>query len=125
LAANPHRFRKPRHVTARVRESASVCSRDSGSIYGQAIGTTLSGFHAAQSVLHTRGFDPTTHGGVLTLFGREIVSEGDATGEDGRFLDELQSYRPTADCEHNRIEANIDELFAQAEEFVRDMEALL
>ncbi|MCH7660103.1 MAG: HEPN domain-containing protein [Euryarchaeota archaeon] len=70
-------------------------------------------FHAAQSVLHTRGFDPTTHGGVLTLFGREIVSEGDATGDDGRFLNELQSYRLSADYEHTGIEADIDEFSSE------------
>lgn len=82
-------------------------------------------FHVAQSILHTRGSDPTTHGSVLTLFGREIVAEDDATGDDGRFLNELQSYRLTADYEHNPIEADIDELFERTEVFVSDMETLL
>lgn len=36
-------------------------------------------FHAVNAVLHTKGFDPTTHQGTLRLFGKEVVTEGDAT----------------------------------------------
>ena len=46
-------------------------------------------FHAAQAALYERGHDPTTHGGVLSLFGSEIVVVGDASREDGRFLNDL------------------------------------
>lgn len=57
-------------------------------------------FHAARAALHTKGFDPDTHAGVLTLFGREIANQGDATGADGRFLNRMESYRTAADYEH-------------------------
>ncbi len=29
-------------------------------------------FHAAQAVLYDRGYDPGSHGGVLSLFGSEV-----------------------------------------------------
>lgn len=82
-------------------------------------------FHAAQSVLYSRGEEPTSHGGVLVLFGQVIVSEGDATRDDGRFLNEMQSHRLTADYEHGTVTADVDELFARTETFVEDMETLL
>lgn len=54
-------------------------------------------FHAVNAVLHTKGFDPTTHQGTLRLFGKEVVTEGDATRDDGRFFNDLRSYRQIAD----------------------------
>lgn len=82
-------------------------------------------FHAARAVLYARGFDPDTHGGVLTLFGREVVRAGDATGDDGRFFNEIQAYRQAADYEHGSITADVEDLFERATEFVADMEALV
>jgi uncharacterized protein (UPF0332 family) len=41
-------------------------------------------FHAAQAVLYARGHDPRSHGGVLSLFGSEVVVPGDAARERGR-----------------------------------------
>lgn len=82
-------------------------------------------FHAAQAVLYARGFDPKTHSGILTLFGREVVRKGDATGDDGRFFNEIQSYRLTADYEHGSVTADVEELFDRATEFVADMETLV
>lgn len=38
-------------------------------------------FHAAQAVLYERGYEPESHGGVLSLFGSELVVEGDVTRE--------------------------------------------
>lgn len=73
----------------------------------------------------TKGFNPDTHAGVLTLFGREIVKEGDATGADGRFLNRMESYRSAADYEHTRIEKSVDTLFERAEAFVSDMESIV
>jgi Uncharacterized conserved protein related to C-terminal domain of eukaryotic chaperone, SACSIN len=49
-------------------------------------------FHAAQAVLYVREFEPESHRGVISLFGQEIVLEGDASGADGRFLNELRDY---------------------------------
>ena len=82
-------------------------------------------FHAAQAVLYERGFDPDTHGGVLTLFGRELVRAGDATGDDGRFFNEIQAYRLAADHEHGSLTADADELFERTTEFVTDMRELV
>ena len=54
-------------------------------------------FHAAQAVLYDRGFEPDSHGGVLSLFGSEVVVEGDATRDQGRFL------KTVLPCENRRI----------------------
>lgn len=81
-------------------------------------------FHTAQAVLYARGFDPDTHGGVLTLFGWEVVRAGDATSDDGRFFNEIQSYRLAADYEHGSMTADVEDLFERTAKFVADMEAL-
>jgi uncharacterized protein (UPF0332 family) len=40
-------------------------------------------FHAIQAVLYDHGFEPTSHGGVLSLFGSEIIAADDAPRRDG------------------------------------------
>lgn len=73
----------------------------------------------------TRGVSIPTHGGVLTLFGQEVVKAGDATGDDGRFFNEIQAYRLAADYEHGSITADAEDLFERATEFVSDMKSLV
>lgn len=82
-------------------------------------------FHAANAVLYAKGFEPQTHQGTMRLFGREVVKTGDATGEDGRFLNDMRSYRQTADYTHDPIEVDVDELVQRARTFVREMDGLL
>jgi uncharacterized protein (UPF0332 family) len=83
-------------------------------------------FHAAQAVLHTRGFDPTTHGGMVSIFGQEIVEKGEATRDDGQFLNNLQDERDTADYNYNydSLGVDIEERFTRTEKFIADMEEL-
>lgn len=83
-------------------------------------------FHAAQAVLHTRGFDPSTHGGMVCKFGQEIVENGEATRDDGRFLSNLQDERKTADYnyDYNSLGVDIEERFARTEEFITDIKNL-
>lgn len=81
-------------------------------------------FHAAQAALYDRGFEPTTHGGVLTLFGSEIVGEGDAPRTDGRFLNDLGELRQQADYGYGTIDENVDALLARTRQFVSEMESL-
>lgn len=40
-------------------------------------------FHAAQATLYNRDSWPNSHGGVLSLFGSEVVVPGDAPRADG------------------------------------------
>lgn len=82
-------------------------------------------FHAANAVLYAKGFDPQTHQGTLRLFGREVVKAGEATGEDGRFLNDMRSYRQTADYTHDPIGADVGELIERSEEFIADLEELV
>lgn len=82
-------------------------------------------FHAAQAVLYAKGFEPRTHQGVAMLFGQEVVLQGEASEDDGRFLNELRDYREQADYDHDPIEADVDALSERAEEFVASMEDLV
>lgn len=81
-------------------------------------------FHAAQAALYARGFEPESHGAVLSLFGSEIVLEGEATREQGRLLNRLSNLRRQADYEYGPIEANVNELLGEVRSFVGAMEDL-
>lgn len=81
-------------------------------------------FHAAQAVLYDRGHNPSTHGGVLSLFGSEVVVTGDAAREDGRFLNDLSELRKQADYGYGTIDENVDALLARTRQFVSQMESL-
>lgn len=81
-------------------------------------------FHAARSVLYDRGFEPESHGGVLSRFGSEVVVEGDATRDQGRLLNDLSTLRKQADYGYEAIEEDPRELIDQVEEFLADMERL-
>jgi len=72
-------------------------------------------------VLYDRGHGPTTHGGVLSLFGSEIVVVGDASREDGRFLNDLAQLRKQADYGYGTIDENVDSLLARTRDFVSEM----
>lgn len=81
-------------------------------------------FHAAQAALYDRGHDPTTHGGVLTLFGSEIVGRGEASRTDGRFLNDLGELRQKADYGYGTIDENVDALLARTRQFVSEVGSL-
>ena len=82
-------------------------------------------FHAAQAVLYAKGFDPTSHRGVSTLFGKEIVLGGDAPRDDGRFLSELWDYREQADYGYKPLDLDLSALRTRIETFVDRMEISL
>lgn len=84
-------------------------------------------FHAAQAALHTRGFDPSTHGGVVEVFGRELIEKGEATRNDGRFLHNLQDERDAADynLSYDSLGVDIEARFARTETFIADMETIV
>lgn len=82
-------------------------------------------FHAANAVLYSRGFDPQTHQATVRLFGRELVTTGDAPSDDGRFLNDMRSYRQTADYTHDPIEVDVEDLIERTDGFVTRMEELV
>lgn len=82
-------------------------------------------FHAAQAVLYDRGFEPESHGAVLSLFGSEVVMEGDATRDEGRFLNDLSTLRKQADYGNEPIDEDIDHLLMESSSFVKRMEGLV
>lgn len=82
-------------------------------------------FHAANAVLYDRGFDPSTHQGTITLFGRELVVEGPVSRDRGQFRNRLRDYREQADYGHDPVSADVDPLLAESQEFVDEMAELL
>jgi uncharacterized protein (UPF0332 family) len=83
------------------------------------------GYHAAKAVLYARGFEPRTHAGVVAQFGEHVVKEGDAAEDDRRFLARAQTRQEQADYEYEPLRVDVEELFAQTERFVADMEDLI
>lgn len=81
-------------------------------------------FHAAQAVLYERGHTPQSHGGVLSLFGSEVVVAGDTSRERGRFLNRLSELRKQADYGYGEIEEDVETLLSRTQEFVSEMETI-
>lgn len=81
-------------------------------------------FHVVNAVLASKDVEVTSHRGLVAMFGKEVVNNGDASAEEGRFLNTMQMYRQTADYEHKPVQADVDELFERTKAFVAAMEAL-
>jgi uncharacterized protein (UPF0332 family) len=58
------------------------------------------------------------------LFGSELVVGGDASREDGRFLNDLAELRKQADYGYGTIDKDIDSLLTRTRHFVSKMESL-
>jgi len=82
-------------------------------------------FHAAQAVLYDRGLDPQSHSGVLSLFGSEVVTAGDATRERGRFLNEVSEFRRQADYGSGPVDVAAPNLVDETQSFVAAMESVI
>jgi uncharacterized protein (UPF0332 family) len=81
-------------------------------------------FHSVQAALYDRGFEPTSHGGVLSLFGSEIIAVGDASRRDGRFFSQLSELRQQADYGYDELNEDIDALHSQTRDLVANMQTL-
>ena len=82
-------------------------------------------FHSAQAVLYDRGFEPKSHGAVLSLFGSEVVVEGDASRQRGRFLNDLSTLRKQAYYGFEPVDEDIDALLDESSSFVETMKLLV
>jgi len=82
-------------------------------------------FHAAQAVLYDRGHEPASHGGVLSLFGSEVVVEGDASRDQGRFLNDLSTLRKQADYGYEPLDEDVDTILDETDSFVETTETLV
>lgn len=81
-------------------------------------------FHAVQAVLYDRGHEPTSHGGVLSLFGSEVVAAGDTTRERGRFLNQLAELRKQADYGYEELAVDVETLLSRTQQLVAEMDEL-
>jgi len=82
-------------------------------------------FHTAQAVLYDRGYEPESHGAVLSLFGSEVVVAGDASRDQGRLLNDLSALRKQADYGYEPIDEEVEALLDRVEAFVADMGGLV
>lgn len=84
-------------------------------------------FHAAQSILASKGFKPKTHAGLRELFGSEIVLKGLVEREYGRYLAEAFSMRQTStyDVSTSLKEESVARLVDRAERFTARIKEML
>lgn len=97
---------------------ARLLLKQGGSVNGVVNRLYYACFHAARAVLYDRDLNPTSHGGVRTLFGQHVVLGRDVPREMGRLLSDLYDYRTTADYEADEPDVDVEELAADAERFV-------
>ena len=81
-------------------------------------------FHSVQAVLYAHDFDPSSHGGVLSLFGSEVIAVGDASRDDGRFFSQLSELRQQADYGYDELDENVSALYSRTQKLVAKMESL-
>jgi uncharacterized protein (UPF0332 family) len=81
-------------------------------------------FHAAKAALYDRGYDPGSHGGVLSLFGSEVVMEDDVPRKRGRLLNRLSDLRKQGDYGYGTIDRDISAFVSDVQQFVDEIETL-
>ena len=79
-------------------------------------------FSPLQAVLYDRGFDPASHGGVLSLFGSEIIAVGNASRRDSRFFSRLSELRQQADYGYGEFNKNVDAPHSRTQRLVFEIE---
>lgn len=98
---------------------------ESGSETGTVNRAYYACYHAAKAVLLAGGHDPRTHAGLVSQFGEHVVGGGEAAPDDGRFLNQMQTYRQRADYGYESIPAEPAALYRRANDFVETMEELI
>ena len=84
-------------------------------------------FFAAEAVLLTKGLSPSSHGGVLSVFGEHFVKPGVFPRTMGKALNRAYSKRQLGDYEHRFVISarEAKEVLADADEFVDKITAYL
>lgn len=98
---------------------------ESGSATGVVNRSYYACYHAAKAALAAEGHDPRTHAGLVSQFGEHVVGGGAAAPDDGRFLNQMQTYRQRADYGYESIPAEPSALYRRATDFVEAMEELI
>ena len=82
------------------------------------------GVYVGQAALYHHGHEPTSHGGVLSLFGSEIIAGGETPRERGRFPNLLSELRTQADYGYEELDEDVDSLVSRTRQLVSEMESL-
>lgn len=84
-------------------------------------------FFAAEAVLLTKGLSPSSHGGVLSVFGEHFVKTGIFPRTLGKALNRAYSKRQLGDYEHRFVISarEAKEVLADADGFVNKITAYL
>lgn len=76
-------------------------------------------------MLYTKGYQPKSHAGVVSLSGEEVVKKGKASQADRKFLARSQTRREQADYAYKSLQEDMDELFDRTEKFLAKMKRLV
>jgi len=84
-------------------------------------------FFAAEAVLLTKGLSPSSHGGVLSVFGEHFVKPGIFPRTMGKALNRAYSKRQLGDYEHRFVISakEAKEVLADARGFVKEISIFL
>lgn len=82
-------------------------------------------FHAAQAALYAHGLDPESHGQVQTWLGRELVQPDVVGREQGRFLNDMETYRRRVEYGSGGVERGTEELIEGTAAFLDAMRAAI
>jgi len=84
-------------------------------------------FHAASALLISKGFSVKTHGGVISVLGKELVKTGLLTLEEGNLYSRLYNMRQTGDYDDlfDWTEQDVSPLISKTEALIERMKSLL
>ena len=84
-------------------------------------------FHAARAILFKHGFQPKTHKGTFSIFGKEIIGNKLISSEHAKVLSRAYSLREQADYQPlaSIEKKELNDLIKQAEKFLKDTEDFL
>lgn len=114
-------------------QSARTCIKEvlylkEGAFYNAAMARLYYAcFHAASALLISCSFETKTHNGIRAVIGKEFVQTGKLSPELGRFYTKLYNKRQDSDYDNFIFfeEADLDEFYPQALEFIEAIEKLI
>jgi uncharacterized protein (UPF0332 family) len=112
---------------------AEVCLREaevlraSGLPYGAASRAYYAVFHAARALLVSRGLEPASHRGVVSLIGEHYVRSGVLSAEQGRMVSRMQRDREDADYQVGSVftDDQAAEAVRSAQRFIEAVRGLI
>jgi len=101
--------------------------RRAGLPYGSASRAYYAVFHAACALLLSKGLEPSTHRGVVSLIGEHFVKTGALSADLGRMVSRMQRDREDADYQVGSVftDEQADEAVRSAERFIEAVRQMI